>query len=513
MNRANVGDHYGRERLKRALLHFITGRLVSGGLGIASLILVIRHLPTQEFGLYAAMLSLQVVFLAYSSFGVEPAMERYLPEIRLTAAPGTLLRFMGTVLLLRLIFLGLSVILLKGAVPLLARYLGMSDFDKILDSYVWVILAVALMNISGVALEALLQQKAAQFSAVLYAAIRFSFILYGVTQETLNIDEIVALDLYSALGAFSVSCIALLRYGMVDHKTCVSTSGTEKSTIWLRFRPFAAKNFSAQIVMQTYGPHALRLGVTSLSGLVETARLGFAMGLSELVQRYLPATLLMRMIRPVFVSRYVANGDFQQLNSFANLVLKLNVLALAPLLAFVAVCGDTFSSLVSAGKYEDAHWILFGVVFLLFPLSHQIVVSILANTLEENDVQVKSALVGLSGISVAYLFIPEFGAYGALLASVCSAIAYNLTTATLLRRRGYKYKVDYRGLLKLFTASAAGGFCAWATTFFFDGVIGLFLAGLTLLVVFVLVASRWKGFSWEERNLINGMLPRNIFFF
>lgn len=516
MTRSAAPDHYGRARLKRALLHFLTGRLLSGGLGIVSLVLIVRHLPAEQFGLYAAMLSLQVVFLAYSSFGIEPAMERYLPELRLNSSGRVILRFVGSVIAIRLACLLLAVLALRLAVPWIAQWLGVADVGRVLDAYVWVILAVALMNISGVALEAMLEQKTAQISAVVYAGVRFALILAGIVSGSLDIDAVVRLDMFGALAAFAVSVIALVRLGLADSAPMQrAKEGADEGlgSVWARFRPFAAKNYIAQLIMQTYGAHALRLAVTSLAGLLETARLGFAMSMSELVQRYLPATLLMRMIRPVFVSRFVEHRDFGQLNAFANLVLKLNVLVLAPLLGFVAACGNDASALISAGRYTDVGWILFGVVLLLFPTSHQIVVSILANTLEENDIQVKSALVGLSGVVLAWLLIPRFGAYGALSASIASAIAYNATSAALLRRRGYPYKVDFAGISRLFVAAAAGAIPAWAFARGVDGPFGLIVAGAALLIVYVAVASRYRGFTAEERAMINRLLPKPVFFF
>ncbi|MBL8469178.1 lipopolysaccharide biosynthesis protein [Methyloversatilis discipulorum] len=516
MTRSAAPEHYGRARLKRALLHFLTGRLLSGGLGIVSLVLIVRHLPAEQFGLYAAMLSLQVVFLAYSSFGIEPAMERYLPELRLRAGGAEVLRFVGTAIAIRLAFLLLAILSLRLVVPWIAQWLGITDVGRLLDAYVWVILAVALMNIAGVALEAMLEQKTAQISAVVYAGVRFALILSGILAGSLDIAAVVRLDLYGALAAFGLSVIALIRLGLIDDGSVHPDGGrvpAGERTIWGRFRLFAIKNFLAQMIMQTYGPHALRLAVTSLAGLLETARLGFAMSMSELVQRYLPATLLMRMIRPVFVSRYVERRDFGQLNAFANLVLKLNVLVLAPLLGFVAACGNEASAIVSAGRYTDVGWILFGVVLLLFPTSHQIVVSILANTLEENDIQIKSALVGLSGVLIAWMLIPSYGAYGALIASIASAVAYNSTSALLLRQRGYAYRVDSKGLARLFGAAAAGAIPAWALARGVDGLFGLILAGASLLVVYVAVASRYRAFSADERDMINRLLPKPVFFF
>lgn len=505
--------HYGRARYKRALVHFATGRVASGVLGVMSLLVLVRVLPEAQFGLYAAMLSMQVVFLAYSSFGLEPAMERYLPELRLTGTTQATVGFVARILGLRLAILCLSALLLRMIAPYLSDQLNVADFSAALDSYVWVILAVALMNTSGVALEALWEQKAAQISAVFYAAIRFSMILAAALNETLDIAYVIQLDLSAALAAFAFSLFALFRLGGRP------TNGDEVArdallpSIWARVRPFAAKNYLAQILMQTYSPHALRLVVTSLVGLLETARLGFAMSLSDIVQRYLPATLLMRMIRPVFVSRYAENRDFHQLNAFANIVLKLNVFLLAPLLALVAVCGSPLSDLLSGGKYSDSQWVLFCVLLLLLPLSNQLVCSILANTLEENDIQIKAAVFGLIGLFCSFLLVPEFGVYGALVSSALSAVVYNYAAVHMLRRRGYNYRIDALGIMKLFSAAAVGGVVAFLAVWPLSGFVAIASGSIVVMVSFALVAWRIRAFTVNERAMLNSLLPKPVFVF
>jgi O-antigen/teichoic acid export membrane protein len=510
MSAPRESDLYSRSRVRRALIHFLTGRAVSGVLGLVSLLLIVRWLAPADFGLYAALLSIQVVFLAVSSFGIETAMERYLPEVRLKAGAQAILPFIGGVLLLRVVVLAAAAAMLLALLAMLLPLIGLEGQGAAVRSYVWVILATALMNLGGVALEALLHQKPAQFAAMSYATTRLFLLIFAIRSGTVSIEDVIRLDLAAAVLGALINAAALARYarGATFNRTTLADPG-----LWRRVRSFAMRNYAAQTLMQAYGVHAMRLGVTSLSGLAETARLGFAMSLSDVVQRYLPALLLMRMIRPVFVSRYVERNDFSQLNGFANIVLKLNILFLAPALAFVASLGDRFSALISGGQYADARWLLFGSLALLVSSSHQTVVSILANTLEANDIQVKAALCAVVGVPVGLTLIPLVGAYGALAASLTSAVVYNAAAASLLRRRGHPYRVDFGGIARIFAAAAAAALAAWLATAWLGagGPTTLLVGGAVLVLVFVPTAILLKGFTVAERDVINSLLPRRIF--
>ena len=54
-------EPYGRDRIRRALLHFLGGRALSSALGVINLIVLIRLLSPADFGLYVSLLSIQVV--------------------------------------------------------------------------------------------------------------------------------------------------------------------------------------------------------------------------------------------------------------------------------------------------------------------------------------------------------------------------------------------------------------------------------------------------------------------
>ena len=511
MTGADGTDPYGRDRLRRALVHFLGGKALASALGIVNLIALIRLLSPEEFGLYAALLSIQVVFLAASSFGIESTMERYLPEVRVTSGRAAVLPFLMRCLALRMAALIVCALLLLAALDWVLPQLGLVEQANLVRQYVWVIVAVALMNSGGAALEALLHQRAAQLGAIVYALTRSAFLLWGASQDQVDIQLVVTMDLVAACAAFAVYLTALWPY--FRDQASQQVPGPVTPGLWPRFRAFAPRNYAGQVLMQVTSTHGMRLMLTSLSGLLETARLGFAMSLTELLQRYLPATLLMRMIRPVFISRYLENRDFGQLNVFANIVLKLNMLMLAPVIGFVLATGSVLVITVSNNRYPGTQWLLLGVLALLVMLSHQVVVSVLAGTLEENDIQIKAAACALVAVPVAALTIPMVGAYGALGAAWIGAITFNTCSTLLLRRRGFAYRIDWRGLGRLILSAAPGAAAAWLVMSMLPDqhLVALPLAALLCVAGFALVAVKANAFANAERKLIQSILPKRMF--
>jgi O-antigen/teichoic acid export membrane protein len=513
VSKGDTSDPYARTRLRQALLHFLSGRLLSSLLGVFNLLALIRLLTPQEFGLYAALLSLQVLFLAASSFGIETTMERYLPEVRIRQGRSAVLPYIMRSLGMRLAALAATAVALLVGLPWLLPMLDLAAHESVVTQYVWVIVAVALMNSASTAHEALLHQHAAQTAAVAYAGVRTALILWGASDGGLTIEEVVVLDLVAAVTALTILLAAIGGYA----RDAFKPSGLPKdANLWRRFYVFASRNFAGQLLLMASGNHTMRLALTASSGLLETARFGFAMSLAEMLQRYLPATLLLRMIRPIFVSRYIENRNFAQLNAFANLVLKLNMLMLVPAIAFVAAAGAPLADALSGGRYADAKWLLLGMLLLLITVSHQTVISILAGTLEENDIQIRAGGVALLAVPLAFVLIPSFGAYGSLIAAASGAVLYNVTCAWLLRRRGFDYGIDMAGLGRLFVAGIPAACATWITLAASAAVewqrpAVLVAASAACLLAFVLCAARFKAFTPAERQTIHGLMPRRAF--
>jgi O-antigen/teichoic acid export membrane protein len=227
----------------------------------------------------------------------------------------------------------------------------------------------------------------------------------------------------------------------------------------------------------------------------------------------LPAVLLLRLIKPVFVSRYSRNGDFGQLNAMASIILKLNLLVLIPVIAFAAVFGGQVLAALSDGKYGDAHWVFVGVLALLVPASHQLVLSLLAGTLEKNAMQLYAGLASTVAFPIALVLVPHWGPLGAVAASATSALIYNSFATVYLQRNGFPYRQDIRALLIFGVAGLSLYLFTQSLSQIFVGWMGMALIVSIGSILFLAFVRLFSAFTPAEREMLNSVLPRRLFIF
>lgn len=501
--------HYSRARVRGALGHFVLGKLASGGLGITFLILALRWLPQRDYGAYAALIALQVSTLSLSSLGIEPAAERFVPELRVQGGASRLASFVTGAMVLRLLTLAVGCLLFWGLADAIAGWSGVDAIRENAGTFVLWVFAFGCMQSMSAVLESLLLQRASQLAATLSSAVRLGALVMLAMTNGLVVSEVLVCELLGAVTGSTVALFGIVRYFRGEPGLALTTHvglGDMKA----RLVRFATFNYSAQFVMQGYGHEIWRVLAAKLLGLADAARYGFVVSMMETIQKYLPATLLIRMIRPVFVSRYAANRDFGQLNVFASLVLKLNLLVLAPMIGIAVGVGATLIPLLTEGKYADADLLLGFVLLLLVPASHQWVISILANTLEKNSLQFQGALVALVGTPVGWFAVGYIGLYGVVLGIGTSALLYNSFVVLRLRAMGFPYRQDMRGVIGLLACGAV----AWAGAAGVLAVLPGLPGALTGMVVgsaaYGLTVIAFRPFSKAEFDVLSGVVPARL---
>src|SRR5690606_6332867 len=74
---------YSAVELKFSAVHFLAGKAVSALLTLIILLLLIRILSTEEYGMYVLLVAGMELVMAVLSFGLPWLAARYLPEFRL----------------------------------------------------------------------------------------------------------------------------------------------------------------------------------------------------------------------------------------------------------------------------------------------------------------------------------------------------------------------------------------------------------------------------------------------
>jgi O-antigen/teichoic acid export membrane protein len=503
-----VTSHYGRAAVRASLLHFLFGKAFNAVVSIVTLVALARWLSTADYGGYVALVALQGTLLAVSNLGVDTTAERFLPEFRTRCADDKLLGFVLVCLLTRLV----ALLLLAGigllAAGLITAWLRLPALGDVLGLWMLAVVCYGALSFACVLLEAMLKQKHAQACMSAYLGSKLALIAGLHAGWHFDLALLVACEVAAGLGGAALALTLLTRQ---FHRAGMGAGWRLVLDHRQRLQRFAVFNYAAQCVFQLFSADVLKLLVTRLIGVAGSASYGFAASLADMVQRYLPATLLQRLIKPVFVSRYVRSGDFEDINQLGRLILKLNLLILVPAIALSIAFGAELLGLLTQGRLADAHWLLVSVLCLLIPSSHQAVLSMLAGTTERNAMQLYAGLAATVGLPLALLLIPAWGALGAVAAAAASALVYNTVAVWYLRRSGLTYAPDWRALC-VFLALGAG------LSLVLLGTKALHVAGaarafsvIALLLAYLILVRALTVFRPAERATLNALLPKPVF--
>ena len=505
-----MSSHYNKAAVRTSLIHFLLGKGLNAIVSLLTLVALARWMMPDAYGVYIAFLALQSTLLALSSLGIDTTAERFLPELRTRHPDDELLGFMMAAMFARLGSLLLLTLIVWFSAQPITNLVGLESYLGIFKFWVLVVGLTGMLSFTVVLLEAMLHQRQAQRCMSIYVTSKL--VLLGLVHQylKLDLDTLVTIELI-ATGIAAVVGVWLLirRFPIGGLKSGWQVVLANRQ----RIRRFAFYNYIAQIIFQFFNAEVMKLLVTRLLGVLQAAHYGFAYSWAETVQRYLPAVLLLRLIKPVFVSRYTKTGDFTLLNEMARIILKLNLLMLAPIIAFAAVYGEEFLFILSKGKYADAHWILVSVLGLLVLTSHQLVLSLLASTLEKNTMQLYAGIASTIAFPCALFLIPSFGSLGAVAASAVSGFVYNTFATIYLRYAGYNYRPDLRGA-GIFLIS--GGLLYGITLGLRSMLTGWGWNAVAMIigtVIYLAIVRVMSTFSHQERELINSILPKRVFIF
>lgn len=498
---------YSLGAARRGLKHFAIGRVLVGLAGVALLLLTVRRLTPGDLGSYVSLVALQEIVTMASSAGLFGFVQRYIPEYRLHGSRRQLRVAIGLAVAGRIATLALACVLLFWLADDLTAFLGLPVAPSLFRLYLVVILIEGTGRFIDLVFETLLMQGTTQASNLIRTLVKLAGLLLIVGSGDWTLQDIVVWDALSSSVALVFSAVAL-GAGLRSQAQVRPPRQFDRPTM----ARFAAYNYAALLGYQIYGFDTLKLLVTKLVGVAETAAYGMAQSLADVLRRYLPAQLLLGMIRPLIVAAYSESRNMGRPLFLANLVLKLNVFLIAPAFAVFIVLGAPLLELIGKGRYPQAYGYVLAFMLLLVVQTLHLILSVLAMTAERNELVMQGTWLAIVGAVVALLAIPVIGAWGALVAAFVSELAFCLAVARGLRRVCGTPVVRWQefGVMgALFAATALGGVL----------VAALLPGGMTPLVLAILVqgggffglALIWKPFSTAERVLINKLLPKPVF--
>lgn len=535
---------YSGSALQHSAAHFFIGKAASGILNVIILLWLVRLLAVAEYGVYVSLVAGAELALVVTAFGLPWVAARYLPEFRVQGNGKQLAQFTWQVIVRIWLVTVLGALLLFMAMPWLLTAMNLGPQTDVARLYLLVFVFEGLRrNLSECLLEPLMQQGQAQFSQVVRNFALLVCLGVMTLQNSVDLHHVVLAELAGTiLGTISAF------HGLVGYlrrfQHLLGNDGWQPPE-WPKMWRTARLMYLSGLVNMTYSQPVFIFVTQRFLGVETTALFGFLLNLYGQIARYLPANLLFGLIRPKLIASYVNEGGIVQLTRNANLVGKISLFVLMPLLVFALLGGDELTNLLSGGKFTYSGYYLGGMLLLLIPLSQRQILETVAVACGQSRICFWGSLLGILTLPMAYCLLEwGYGLWSPILAMITGQIVFN-TTLVLALRITTAYRPDTYGLLKLMTAALIGFITSILVTIAWTGSFKSFAIGmhgflgnvqpnfpeplpqlitvsangwLDLAVMaaitsslFLLTSYLFKPFQLEERMRLNRIFRRNIF--
>lgn len=441
-----MSSRYGSERIGRGLMHFVLGKGVSAVAGVSAMLLVVRELSVESFAAYSVLVALVEMLTAISGLGLIHVLLRYVPELYAKHYQASLRNLIFSSLGLRSGVLLLAALIAYMFAAELAPHIGLGSVIVAYQVFLLVVVLRSTSHFLSQILESTLHQGVVQFGYSIGTVARLVGMLYLLQQGDVQLVEVIWIE---AIG--DVLSLLVMLFGVIQVITSKVSKDehTEDNGSWLRqhlkqIAKFALAGYLQHLAITPYGGHMNRLVGGSVLNVGAMAAYGFAQSLYEYMKRYLPAQLLVGLIRPVVVARYCERRDFSVAARLCEQVLQINILLILGLFVMLVVGSGEVLAAISAGKYGSESMLILVVLFLVLLLETQRQqIELLVQTVERYQYLIRSNLLLASSIILAVVLLPLLGAVSFPAANAIGLFVANFWVQRQMQTADFHFRHDW----------------------------------------------------------------------
>ena len=492
--------------VKKSSLYILVGKSITPIITLLVSIYIIRKLSVSDYGTYNILLALMNYIGLLSGLGLTNIFQRFIPEFRERNELSKLKRLIIHGLLWRLtlsIIIILFIILLWIHIGSLLKIKPYLNYFLIFSFGIIFALEIRLLSL---ALTALFLHKYFVIAQIIYTLIRAA-ILYCLLESGWKLKGLLLSE------AIASGLLLLLQAYWLYKKFYIVNPGNEKLNFplkrLLRYGGFSYFNEMGEQILDVSTDFFI---ISAFLGSQVVGIYAFANRIMQLLSRLMPHKLFMDVITPSFFTKYAQTNDPKKLDMMFNFLTKLIAFFFFPLIAAIFVLGDKLIIYIFDPKYLEALtvvWIVAGFTVInsfVYPLG------LVVQSVERVEIHLFNKIFAIYNIVGDLLVIKPFGIIGVAIVTSTAILFKNIFTYIFAR----KY-VAFSFDLKSLSVIGLNSMIMAVIVFFLRGLVvdaySFFLIALIGGMVYVLVAYLNKGFSEDERRIINGILPKPIFVF
>lgn len=331
-------------------------RLAVAALNLLVQFLLIRFLASDDYVAFLLCTSFATVQAVVTMIGVDRVVYRHVPAFVSDHDLRSVARLFRIFLLMRF-FQTTTLVFFMAAIPL---EWWPSLFNAVISSYffplVFFCFALTLTDSLAIYAGSLGLQKKQSAGSFVVVSIRAGVILIAITT-----GAVFSLDLL--LWWFVVTEIL---YGLVLASILIFDFYASRA-LFAEMVPRTNLNSSWGFLKEGLGTQvsyllrlpflgsSIRLVVAVFAGPAATAAFGFFQTLADRVYQFLPLILFKGIIEPALSADYERTANPQRIATSLSLLLRLNLVILVPMSAFLVAGEETLAALLAGSRYVD-YW-------------------------------------------------------------------------------------------------------------------------------------------------------------
>lgn len=474
-------------------------------------ILLIKFLTITDFGIFNFFISLAATAQFFTSLGLVPTIQRYLPEFNKKDRSGHEKRLISISLFLRFIAAMCFII----GILIFSDYIIASVNLPAYTKFYFIIISVIILLVSesqllgDAILVSLLQNKEWNISRSLYFLVKFVLFFlvlqlgYGITGVIISwmLSELFLILVYLFFLRMYFSQIFLT----VDHFTDFQYKRIFNYSLFLSFAQTTNffKDQASDIILIGFFLSAYDIGLYS-----------FAFGIPIMIMNLCPGSKLRPVIVTIFSKMDIQDIKEKRLANLFEFINKITFFIMLPIFVFSILLSDKIIALVFNEQYLIVNSLFILSLSLVFIQQFVYSYTPILLILEKTKIIFISSIFYIYNILINLFLIPHFGILGAIIGTGSTGILIVIFYHFYFKiKKPVELRYPLRAFAKFFiNVSIAGIFIFFSREFINDitTLVGVSLIGGFL---YLTLCKLNKGFDEKDRILINTAIGKEIFIF
>ncbi|NWF75455.1 MAG: oligosaccharide flippase family protein [Nitrospirae bacterium] len=455
-------------------------------------ILLVRFLSEHDYGVYNLLYSTIGIIGIVASFGLSNTLQRFIPEYYQKGEFMLAHRLYETSSFIRLVSNILIIALLILFWDLFAVYLKIEDYKNYFLLFSFILVLYMQWGLVDVCLSSYFLHKYTQ--GMMFVLMIIKLIGYLIAFYLgINLSSILLVDLLGYVILFITLQLIYTKKipkneGQVERFTPDEKKRVQKYALYYNFNDIGVQFLDLNIDNFTLAYFLNPVAVGAYA---------FCNRIAKTINRFLPTTYLIEVIRPLLFSAYSTRKD--SVTPFYQFMIKIIYLFYVPIFVFFLVFSKDIITVVFGGKYLEYSYVLVSVIFFQMISAFQIPLGLIAQLQEKVEIILFSKIFGIYNLIADIIMIKWWGIMGAVVATGSAVFLRNIFIWWFTRNT-----TTFKGLRQYFIRAGIYAVTLYAifmiSKSFINSVFFSLIIGLVFMILSFIIYTRVTVFSAQERS-------------